>query len=100
MMIQESELRARITINPAQCGGYPCIRGMGIRVSDVMNLLGDGLKPSQILQEMPDIEAGDVLASIYYATRDYVEFRKLLLRRVTLEDLSEVARRREAFRYE
>lgn len=95
MMIHESELRGRITINPAQCGGYPCIRAMPIRVSDVMDLFGDGLTPSQILQEMPDLEAWDILAAIYYATGDYVEYRKILLRGMTVEEIFAEARRRQ-----
>jgi hypothetical protein len=51
MMIHESELRGRIVINPAPCGGFPCIRGMPIRVSDVMDLLGDGLIPNPEKEE-------------------------------------------------
>lgn len=93
MMTHESELRVRITINPAQCGGYPCIRGMRIRVSDVMDLLGDGLTPTQILQEMPDLEALDILAAIHHATGDYVEFRKIRLRGITVEEIFAEARR-------
>jgi uncharacterized protein (DUF433 family) len=95
MMIHESELRGRITINPTQCDGYPCIRGMSIRVSDVMDLLGDGLGPSQILQELPDLEAWDILAAIHYATGDYVEYRKILLRGMTVEEIFAEARRRQ-----
>jgi uncharacterized protein (DUF433 family) len=93
MMIHESELRGRLTIDPARCGGDPCIRGMRIRVSDVMDLLGDGLTLSDILREMPDLEAWDILAAIHYATGDYVEYRKILLRGVTVEDIFEEARR-------
>lgn len=98
MMIEAAELRARITINPAQCGGYPCIRGLRIRVSDVMDLLGNGLTPTEILEEMPNLEAGDILAAIHYATGDYVEMRKLLLPNWPVEELFAEARRREAHR--
>jgi uncharacterized protein (DUF433 family) len=94
-MIHGSELRGRITIDPAQCGGDPCIRGMRIRVSDVMDLLGDGLTPSDIVQEMPDLEAWDILAAIHYAIGDYVEYRKILFRGVTVEEIFEEARRRQ-----
>lgn len=94
MMIEAAELRARITINPAQCEGYPCIRGMRIRVSDIMDLLRDGLSPSQILKEMPDLEAGDILAAIHHATGDYVELRKLLLPRLTVDEFFAEVRRR------
>lgn len=95
MMIHASELRGRITVDPAQCDGDPCIRAMPIRVSDVMDLLGDGLTPSQIVREIPDLEAWDVLAAIHYATGDYVEYRKILLRGVTVEDIFAEARRRQ-----
>lgn len=63
------EVVARITHNPAQCGGRPCIRGMRIRVSDVLDLLAAGLTAEQILDEMPDLEAGDLKASLVYAAR-------------------------------
>ena len=57
----------RITINPKQCGGRPCIRGMRIRVTDVLDLLAAGLNFDQILDEMPDLEREDISASINYA---------------------------------
>jgi uncharacterized protein (DUF433 family) len=59
----------RITLNPQQCGGHPCIRGMRIRVSDVLDLLAAGLTNEQVLEELPDLELDDVRASIYYAAR-------------------------------
>ncbi|WP_036481032.1 DUF433 domain-containing protein [Myxosarcina sp. GI1] len=64
-----SELLKRITINPKQCGGRPCIRGMRIRVSDVLDLFAVGLSAEQILEEMPDLEASDLKASLLYASR-------------------------------
>jgi uncharacterized protein (DUF433 family) len=54
------EIADRITIDPEQCGGRPCIRGMRIRVTDVLELLASGLSPQQILDEMPDLEAEDI----------------------------------------
>lgn len=60
---------ARITHDPAQCGGRPCIRGMRIRVSDVLDLLGAGLTAEQILDELPDLELDDLKASLVYAAR-------------------------------
>jgi len=57
----------RITINPKQCGGRPCIRGMRIRVTDVLDLLAAGLSFEQILDEMPDLEREDISAAITYA---------------------------------
>ncbi|BBD55039.1 DUF433 domain-containing protein [Planktothrix agardhii] len=62
-----STLVERITINPRQCGGRPCIRGMRIRVSDVLDLFAAGLTAEDILEEMPDLEADDLKASFLYA---------------------------------
>jgi uncharacterized protein (DUF433 family) len=64
-----SDLLKRITVNPEQCGGRPCIRGMRIRVTDVLDLFAAGLNPEQILEEMPDLEADDLKASLLYAAR-------------------------------
>ena len=58
----------RITVNPDQCGGRPCIRGMRIRVTDVLDLLANGLKPEQIIEELPDLEMEDIQACIAYAS--------------------------------
>ena len=63
------ELGERITFNPNQCGGRPCVRGMRIRVTDVLDLLAGGLSFEQILDEMPDLERDDIVASIQFATR-------------------------------
>ena len=57
----------RITFNPKQCGGRPCIRGMRIRVIDVLDLLAAGLSREQILDEFPFLEAEDITAAIQYA---------------------------------
>ena len=63
------ELADRITVNPEQCGGRPCIRGMRVRVSDVLDLLANGLSPEEILEEMPDLELEDIRASLKFASR-------------------------------
>ncbi len=59
----------RITVNPEQCGGRPCLRGMRIRVTDVLDLLASGLSRPQILEEFPDLENADIEAAIRYASR-------------------------------
>lgn len=59
--------KERITTNPKQCGGRPCIRGMRIRVVDVLDLLAAGLTHDQILEELPDLEKNDIEAAIKYA---------------------------------
>ena len=59
----------RITINPEQCGGRACIRGMRIRVIDILDLFAAGLSAEQILAEMPDLDAQDLQAALQYAAR-------------------------------
>ena len=66
---QNQDLINRITSNPQQCGGRPCIRGMRIRVSDVLDLLAAGLTNEEVLDELPDLELDDIRASIRYAAR-------------------------------
>lgn len=62
-------LLERITVNPKQCGGRPCIRGMRIRVSDVLDLFAAGLSAEQILEDLPDLEIDDLKAVLTYAAR-------------------------------
>ena len=64
-----AEVAERITVDPEQCGGRPCIRGMRVRVIDVLDLLANGLSAGQILEEMPDLELEDVYASLRFASR-------------------------------
>ena len=64
-----SHVSDRITVDAELCGGRPCIRGMRIRVSDVLDLLAAGLTADQILEELPDLEAEDIKACLRYASR-------------------------------
>ena len=57
----------RITVNSRQCGGRPCIRGMRIRVIDILDLLANGLSSADVLEELPDLEPEDIQAAIAYA---------------------------------
>lgn len=63
-----SDLLNRIIINPQQCGGRPCIRGMKIRVSDILDLFAAELSFAEILEEMPDLEIDDLKAALVYAS--------------------------------
>jgi uncharacterized protein (DUF433 family) len=63
-----AELIERITVNPEQCGGRPCIRGMRIRVVDVLDLLATGLSQQQILIELPDLEVEDIAACLRFGS--------------------------------
>lgn len=59
----------RITFNPNQCGGKPCIRGMRIRAKDVLDMLAAGESAETILIDFPDLEADDIRACLEYAAR-------------------------------
>lgn len=59
----------RITFDPKQCGGRPCIRGMRIRVSDVLQLLSSGADFEEILDDYPYLEREDILAAVEYAAQ-------------------------------
>ena len=62
-------LSERITINPERCGRRPCVRGMRIRVTDVIELFAAGLTAEQILKELPDLEPKDLQACLEFAAR-------------------------------
>lgn len=64
-----ASLLDRITIEPGKCGGKPCIRGMRIRVSDILEMMGDGVGMDEILRDFPDLERDDILASLQFAAR-------------------------------
>jgi uncharacterized protein (DUF433 family) len=57
----------RVTINPNQCGGRPCIRGMRIRVKDVLDILAGGGTQEEIRADFPNLEGADIRACIAYA---------------------------------
>ncbi len=57
----------RITFNPKQCGGRPCIRGLRIRVKDVLDMLAEGATESEILKDFSDLETDDIRACLTYA---------------------------------
>ncbi|MES2621230.1 MAG: DUF433 domain-containing protein [Bacteroidota bacterium] len=62
-----NELLSRITSEQNKCGGKPCVRGMRIRVVDVLELLASGMSQQQILEEHPDLEADDIKACLLFA---------------------------------
>jgi len=67
IQLMSPELQSRITFNPDQCGGRPCIRGMRIRVKDVLDMLAAGASESEILSDFPYLEPEDIRASLEYA---------------------------------
>lgn len=64
----KKQLLERITSNPRQCGGRPCIRGMRIRVKDILDMLAGGASEEEILRDYPDLESEDIRASLEYAS--------------------------------
>lgn len=60
-------LLERITVEPGKMGGRPCIRGMRIRVTDILEMLAGGATQEQILADYPYLEAEDIRASLAYA---------------------------------
>ena len=62
-------LLERITSDPAQCGGKPCIRGLRVRVKDILEMLGSGMSEKDILTEFPYLETDDIRAAQLYAAR-------------------------------
>ena len=60
-------LRQRITIDPETCGGRPCIRGLRIRVQDIIGLLAAGASRKEILEDYPYLEDDDISAALEYA---------------------------------
>ena len=67
-MADTASLMKRITIRPHQCGGRPCIRGMRIRVTDVLGLLAAGMSYDEVLTDYPDLERDDIYAALAYAS--------------------------------
>ena len=57
----------RVTIEVGKCGGRPCIRGLRIRVTDILGLLGAGASHQEILEDYPFLEENDILVSLEYA---------------------------------
>ena len=61
------DYRDRITIEPGKRSGKPCIRGMRITVSDVLDYLASGMSEGEILAELPDLEKEDIKAALAFA---------------------------------
>jgi uncharacterized protein (DUF433 family) len=57
----------RITVNPAQLGGVPCIRGLRIPVATVVGMVADGMTEAEILKAYPDLESADIREALKYA---------------------------------
>ena len=62
-------LDERITSDPAQCGGRPCVRGMRIQVADVLEMLAQGVSEATLLADFPDLEQDDIRACLHFAAK-------------------------------
>lgn len=62
-----TQIADRITVNPRQCGGRPCVRGMRMTVADVLEYLASGMTRDEILQDFPDLEPADIEACLVFA---------------------------------
>ena len=58
---------SRITVNPKQMGGVPCIRGLRIPISTIVGMIADGMTDEEILKAYPDLEVEDIRESLQYA---------------------------------
>ena len=72
----------RITVNPKQMGGVPCIRGLRIPVATVVGMVSDGMTEKEILDAYPDLEVEDIREALRYAAEAVRERELPLLRAV------------------
>jgi uncharacterized protein (DUF433 family) len=63
------KLLDRITVEPGKCGGHPCIRGLRVRVTDILGMLAGGASSEQILRDFPYLEPDDIKAALAYAAQ-------------------------------
>lgn len=76
-MTDRKALLERITQTPGKCGGRPCIRGMRIRVVDILETLADGVAANEILEDFPDLEPADIQACLLFAAMR-IDFPRLV----------------------
>lgn len=60
-------LLERITMEAEKCGGRPCIRGLRVRVTDILGMLAEGVSHDEILHDFPYLELDDIKAALAYA---------------------------------
>jgi uncharacterized protein (DUF433 family) len=69
----------RITVNPDQMGGVPCMRGLRIPVATVVGMVADGMTVEEIVEALPDLEAEDVREALRFAAEAMLERQLPLL---------------------
>lgn len=67
--VAAAHLRTRVTIEPSKCGGIPCIRGLRVRVTDILELLAHGASFEEVLTDHPSPVREDLLAALAYAAQ-------------------------------
>lgn len=70
----------RITVDPGQMGGQPCIRGLRIPVATIVAMVADAMTTAEILEALPDLEAGDISEALHYAA-EVLTAQELTIRR-------------------
>ncbi|MDW8308281.1 MAG: DUF433 domain-containing protein [Verrucomicrobiales bacterium] len=63
----------RISVNPAQMGGVPCIRGLRIPVATVVGMVAEGMTVEEILRAYPDLETEDIREALRFAAESVRE---------------------------
>jgi len=63
------KLPERITMEPDECAGRPCIRGLRIRVADILAMMSEAVPQDEILRDFPYLEPDDIRAALAYAAR-------------------------------
>jgi len=79
--VRQEMLFTRITVNPNQMGGIPCLRGLRIPVATIVDMIADGISTEEILKAYPDLEREDITEALRYAA-EAVRERELPLVRV------------------
>ena len=74
----------RITIDPKQMDGVPCIRGLRIPVATIIGMMADGMKEEEILKSYPDLEKGDLKESMQYAAAALQERQLPIIKKQTV----------------
>jgi uncharacterized protein (DUF433 family) len=64
-------LSERITVDPEKCGGRPCIRGLRVRVNDILDMLAGGSSREEILGDYPYLEDDDITAALKFASQAF-----------------------------
>ena len=65
--MEHDELLKRVVVDPGLCGGKPCIRGTRIYIAIILDALGEGLSPGEVIEHYPSLTTEDVRAAMVYA---------------------------------